>query len=185
MRRAHATRRLTVLSPRARFSFAAGALQHALQHARATEPYRESGLPLIEALGRALSHVWQSLDTPSPPASKEALRGELGAFAPGDDDSPLPGQADLVDGALELLSLGANPKANDITSVASFAYQAVTAIEIPDVRGGEAAFLKAEQSSEACLREIELQLAYLQALESLDGGDVSYDRVIAHLSAGK
>ncbi len=50
MRRAHATRRLTVLSPRARFSFAAGALQHALQHARATEPYRESGLPLIEAL---------------------------------------------------------------------------------------------------------------------------------------
>jgi hypothetical protein len=186
MRRAHATKRVTALAPRARFSFAAGALQHALQHARATEPWRQPDLPLFGALERALSFVWQGLDAAAPArAAKEARREELEAFAPDDDSASLPGQADLVDGVLQLLSLGADPKAKDITSVASFAYQAITAIEIPDVRGGEDAFLKAERSSAACVREIEVQLAYLEALETLGGGDVRWDNVIAHLPAAK
>jgi hypothetical protein len=114
MRRARATKRLTALPPASRLSFAAGTHRHAFLHARTAPLWRAPDSPLVGAIERALSLVWQSVGAGTlAHAAKESLRTELAGFAPGEDDHSVPGQADLVDGALQLLSLGADPKPKD------------------------------------------------------------------------
>lgn len=183
MRRAHATKRLVKLPPAAQASFAAGTLQHATLHARATPSWRApENLPLATALDRAFAFIWKHLGAASPPGATKALKTKLGRFSPDEDDPSIPGQGDLVDAMLQLISLGAEPKAKDVSSVASQAYQAITAIELPGVSGGGDAFLKAERACGPSVREIAFQLAYLDALEALGGGDVGWDSVLAHRS---
>lgn len=182
MRRASHVSRLEALSPVARISFAAGALYHAYLYARTTQGWSSPNLPLVPLLNQAFAFVWEDLVALWPQRSaSESLIAALDGIAPGEDDPSIPGQADLIDGVVQLLSLGSRPKASEISGIASYAYQAIAEVAIPGVKGDEEDFLKAEQESEACLKEIEFQLAYLRAVEILDGGDFRWDNVIAHL----
>jgi hypothetical protein len=178
MRKARLSARLKVLAPVARTSFAAGSLFHAYGQVRVTPSWRQANEPLEQTLDRAFTAVWEGVGCGSAHTfGGPDLKADLERLAPGEDDTPLPGQADLVDGVLHLLSLRREPKPADASDMASYAYQAITEVALPTVRGGEEIFRHAEQSSPECLAEIAFQLAYLATLEEIGGGDVRWEHV--------
>ncbi len=182
MKQAHAETQLQVLSLAARVSFATGSLYHAYLYIRTTQSWSKTDLLFFPILDQAFLFAWDNLTIFSRlPSQIERLTVDLEKLAPNEGDFRIPGQADLIDGVLQLLSLNTDSKAKQVMGIASYAYQAITDIAIPDVSGDEEDFLKAERSSEICLQEIEFQLTYLKTLNILNHNDVRWDNVIANL----
>jgi len=166
-------------------SFAVGALYHAYLYIRATPCWAEPHALLVPVLDRAFVFVWTNFTSALPLGeSVPGLITELESFSPGEDDAYLAGQPDLVDGMLRLLSLRGTEKPGAITDIASFAYQAIIEVALPGLNGGEEDHLRAERSSEICIREIEFQEGYLLALENLRNEDAGWDGVLAQLGSG-
>ena len=160
MKRAKARARLRALPPTTRVLWATDALDHALEISLTPKLAKAADAKIvrraIEAARRGVEH-----------AKLVELAEAVEARMPDEDDEPPPGVADLLDGALALCDLLETPTAETALEVASFAYQAVSSrfLDLDASAGSEAAYRKAELTTPQCLREIELQLARLDALE--------------------
>jgi hypothetical protein len=164
MRRARASTRLSALPGRTRAGFAAAALHHAFDRVRSSAAWSAAQPPLVVVLERAFAAAAGSaLDV-------AGVRADLGVHAPDEDSDAIPGQADLVDGMLRLLSLREEPAASAALDVASYAYQAVAEVSIGHPSGGEETFRHAERSSPACVEEIAAQLGILAEIERATAG---------------
>jgi hypothetical protein len=173
MKAARVIARLRALGPPAWVSFAAGSLDHAFRLACHLDSWKNQDTTrnhIESALGRAWEFVQKGRTLgDSAVVVKAMLQG-----APDEDNPGIPGEDNLLSGAIELVRLSDKASLDKIKAsmgsaeaIASYGYQAVMDLSIPHVSGGEAAVEAAERGSPACQQEIAFQVSYLDALERL------------------
>jgi hypothetical protein len=181
MRAARIRPRLEKASVRAVVSFAAGAIEHAYREVRKNAAWTGSVPEARRHIEEALRTGWALVDGGAAPEDAKAMVRAMSEHAPDEDRPGIAGEDDLLSGSMQLLKMLANPQSRSATSVASYAYQAIMAVELPTVSGGEAAVEAAERSCAPCQNEIAFQLDYLSALERLGSHRVDFASVLREM----